>query len=332
MTRPRSEKIHELKARLIDLIQHGFYRPGGRFFSNRDLAQRFHVSYQTAHRLITELVGEGWLERRPASGTYISGDREKLSGVQLVFNERGKRPDSFGQRLLNLLTSSLDADGIAWRVSWIKTEVQLARDLYPVIWETPGAIAQLDSRYALLLNDEPPPGILASYLDSVSTDDFSGGACAAQLLAQSLRKGGRKRVRAVVLAGPKSDRRSLLRVAGFQSVMPGTRVCWSDSWYYEDGYAASLKVMRIKPAAVFACNDRLAEGLIHFYQEKNVKVPALVGFDDAPVAEKLYFSTVAIPWLEMTAGAMTVIRKRLRGETGTASRQVFAPRPVVRKR
>ena len=37
------------------------------------------------------------------------------------------------------------------------------------------------------------------------------------------------------------------------------------------------------------------------------------------------------PWQEIADGAVAVIKKRLRGDTATASRPIFAPRPVVRK-
>lgn len=326
MPRPRSAKTAEIKAKLIHRIQHGFFRRGARFFSNRGLAQRFGVSYQTAHRLITELADEGWLERRSASGTYILGDHEPMSGVQLIFAARGRRKDSFGHWLMEQLTTRLDSEKIGWQVSWIKGGVRLRRKLFPVLWEAPRALDQLRSRYALLLNDQPPAGLVASYVDSVSTDDFSGGVCASQLL----RDWTKPSATFAVLAGPKSDRRSVQRVAGFTEAIPNATVCWSDSWFHDDGFSAARELMASRPHAVFCCNDRLAEGLIDFCRENDLRLPRLIGFDDAPVAEKLNFSTVAIPWQEIADAAISVIKKRLRGDTTTASRQIFAPRPMVR--
>jgi DNA-binding transcriptional regulator YhcF (GntR family) len=327
VSRPRSAQVEEVKAKLIHRIQHGFHRPGERFFSNRDLAKRFGVSYQTAHRLISELAAEGWLERRSASGTYIPGNHETISGVQLIFNERGQRAGSYGQRLLQQLTSRLDDERIPWRVSWAGSEVRLSRKLFPVIWETPSVLGVMDSRYALLLNDEPAAGIAASWVDSVSTDDYSGGVCAAELLLKWANPGSEF----AVLAGPETDARSLRRVAGFKQLVGNARVCWAESWFFEDGRTTARDVIKGNPGAVFCCNDRLAEGLISYCELAQAPLPAIVGFDDAPVAEKLNFSTVAIPWREIADGAVTVIKKRLRGDTATASRQIFAPRPVVRK-
>lgn len=316
MPRPRSALTQEVKDKLIQRLCHGFYQPGGRFFSNRDLARRFGVSYQTAHRLIDELAAEGWLERRAASGTFVAGQPQLPDGVELVFNARAKRPGSFGARLRRELTTRLEAEGIPWREG--------GGGGFPVLWEAREALDRYAGRYVLLLNDQPPAGLGASYVDSVSTDDFSGGVCAAQLLA----KAGR---RFAVLAGPKNDERSLQRVAGFLSRIPKAKVCWTGSWFYEDARRAAPRLLRSKPDAVFCANDRLAEGVIRHCAEKGLAPPAVMGFDDAPIAEELNFSTVSIPWPELADAAVGVIRKRLRGDTSTASRQIFTPRPVIRK-
>ena len=69
MARPRSEQTLLVKEKMIARLKGGFHPPGHRFFSNRGLAAQFGVSYQTADRLIRELVDEGWLERRPSAGT-----------------------------------------------------------------------------------------------------------------------------------------------------------------------------------------------------------------------------------------------------------------------
>lgn len=164
-------------------------------------------------------------------------------------------------------------------------------------------------------------------MDSVATDDFSGGVCAAELLAQW----AGARARFAVLAGPEDDKRSVARAAGFCTRLPRAAVTWSAFWFYEDGRSAAADVMAGRPAAVFCGNDRLAEGLIDHCREAGGRAPFLMGFDDAPVAERLDFSTVAVPWREIAEGAVAVVKKRLRGDTGAAARQVFSPRPVVRR-
>ena len=106
----RTRKTDEVKQRLLDRLQNGFYQPGDRFLSNRDVVELFGVSYQTAHRLIAELCAEGVLERRPQSGTYVPGGVLPLVGMQIVFHSRAAKPHSFGAKLLARLTERLAAE------------------------------------------------------------------------------------------------------------------------------------------------------------------------------------------------------------------------------
>jgi DNA-binding transcriptional regulator YhcF (GntR family) len=327
MPRPRSEKVTELKLKLLTRIREGFFRPGDRFLSNRALSMRFDVSYQTAHRLIDELRREGWIERRHGSGTYIAGKKANISGVQLLFHKRAKRPDSFGERLFELLRARLEREKIEWAATFVQTHATLRSDFFPVIWECREAVLPrlVPGCYALLLHDVAPPGLAGIFIDTISTDDFSGGACAAEVLRSRGHRG------AAVLAGPQEDSRSVRRVEGFQSVLPDAKVVWSSGWFMEDGMQAAARVLKTRATAVFCCNDRLAEGLLNFCKTCRRDAPDVVGFDDAPIAEALDLTTIAVPWDEMIEAALTVIRKRLRGETATATRQILAPRPVIRR-
>ncbi|MEO1237952.1 MAG: substrate-binding domain-containing protein, partial [Planctomycetota bacterium] len=81
---------------------------------------------------------------------------------------------------------------------------------------------------------------------------------------------------------------------------------------------------------VFAGNDRLAEGLVSYCRKRGRRVPALVGFDDAPIAESLGLTTIAIPWEEIARGVERVVAERLRGSQAAAVRQTFVPQPVLR--
>jgi len=328
MPRPRSQKVAELKAKLLTRIREGFFRPGDRFLSNRALAERFGVSYQTAHRLVGELCEEGWMERRPASGTYIAGEKTPLLGVQLLFHERARRTGSFGARLLEQLRSRLEREKIACTTSFVRTRASMRREQFPVIWECekstlPGLAA---GHYALLLNGQAPSGVAGTFIDSVATDDFSGGVCAAEIFR------ARGHAKVAVLAGPKTDPRSVQRAEGFRSLFSRAKVVWADDWFFEAGLkAASRLPLGEKGSAVFCCNDRLAEGVLQYCKKARLTAPELIGFDDAPIAEVLDLTTISIPWNEMVEAALAIIRKRLRGDTSTSSRQILAPRPVIRR-
>ena len=330
MARPRTPHVAQARARLITRLRSGLYHPGDRFMSNRAVADQFNISYQTADRLLRELCDDGYLIRRAASGTYVAGPPTLRRRVRLVFHQRARRAGSFGARLLAELSTRLRRERIPMRVDFATTQstrmVFDASEL-PVIWESPPALAACiaTQHRAVLLNDQPPTGLAASFIDSVAVDDYSGGVCAAQLLTSTTRR----RRGFAILAGPTDDRRSRDRISGFVSVLPG-EVIASPSWFQEGGQQVAGRVLARRRAGVFCCNDRLAEGLIRWAAAHRRKLPPIVGFDDAPVAEAFGLTTIAIPWAELIDGTVEIIKHRLTGNASTASRRIFAPRPILR--
>jgi hypothetical protein len=326
MARTRSKKVEEVKALLIQRLKAGHYRPGDRFLSNRAVSSKFNISYQTAHRLVAELESEGHLERRAASGTYIPGQRTVYSGAQIIFHPRAKRAGSFGERLFKEVTTRLTNDRIPWRATWAERGVQLAEGEYPVFWEANEALraCMKAQRSALLLNERPPFGLDAVRIDSISEDDFSGGVCAAQILKQRATGSA-----FAILAGPADDERSNRRAEGFMSLLRAP-IYHSQTWFFEDGLRIAGSVVARGKNGIFCCNDRLAESVIEWCRAHQRPRPPLIGFDDAPVAEQLSLTTIAIPWSEMAAHAASVIQRRMAGDSSTASHQILMPRPVLR--
>lgn len=330
MPRPRSPHVAEVKAALAARLRSDYAHPGGRFFSTRAVARRFAVSYQTAHRLLAELAGEGLLERRAASGSYLPGRRAALRGVQLVFHPRAKRKGSFGAHLQEALAAALRARGIPFVRSWPAPgrAPRLRRDHYPIFWECRAGVQAAAARrvFALCLNDQPPSGLAGRYVDAVTTDDVSGGACAAELLkSRTGRSGG-----FVVLGGPATDRRSQQRIAGFRAHVADARVVCAESWFLEAGLAKAADVLKGRPAGVFACNDRLAEALIVHGRKRRLRLPPLVGFDNAPVAEHLRLTTIGLPWHTMVTQAVALAAARLQGGTEPARLIGLAHEPILR--
>jgi DNA-binding transcriptional regulator YhcF (GntR family) len=327
----RSEHVQSVKKKLLSIIRASGPRPGHPFLSNRAIAQRFHISYQTADNLVRELVQEGHLERRPASGTYLPGGQSKALGVLLIFNTRAKRKTSFGSRILDELTAQLKREGIPWRMSWAKEPSTrtngLPKGRYPVIWERLDMVdraVQL-GRHALLLNHRPPPGLASSLIDSVSVDDFSGGAAAAQFLKREYPQ-ARK---VAILAGPSDDARSAARVNGFLSVSSAT-VFTSPTWYYESALTLADKVVAAGKDGIFCCADRLAEGIVRSCIKHGIRRPPLVSFDDAPIAQWLNLTTMAIPWTEMVTAAVRVIKQRQFDDSSSAITQLVSTKLIIR--
>lgn len=328
MLRTHNRRITEIKERVRTRLRDGTFRPGDRFLSTRELARLYDVSYQTAHCLLDELSAEGWLERRAAAGTFVPGRTAADCGAQLLFHARARRPHSFGARLFQALTRRLDRDGIPWTVLWTDAPEEPAPDRFPILWEAVPQRERLlqQRRLALLLNDRPPPGLDAAFLDSVSVDDFSGGAAAAQLLLRQKRPDPRL----ATLTGPRADARSSARCSGFLSAAPHAAIVSATGWFLEDGLSCAAEAVSRGPDGLFCANDRLAEAVVQWCWKQSVHCPPLVGFDDAPIAEALNLTTIAIPWEELIAEAVAVLRRRLAGDVSAARQILVTPRPVVR--
>jgi DNA-binding LacI/PurR family transcriptional regulator len=230
--------------------------------------------------------------------------------------------------LLKLLKTALDEAGIEFTSRWNAPKSKPAPDNFPVIWEMPEVLKSVreSRRYALLLNDRPAPGLLASLIDAVTTDDFSAGVCAAEVFLERIPRG---KCFAVV-GGPRDDERSTNRVNGFLRIGPGAKVFYAGGWHVEDVTGIAAKVLAARPEGIFCANDRLAQGILEYCRQQDITAPPLIGHDNAPIAEELHLTTIETPWDEMVGAAVDLARKRLAGYSGPARQIFLAQRPVLR--
>lgn len=321
----RIQQVHDV---LVLHLRSEQYRPGERYLSNRALARRYKVSYQTADRLLRGLVNLGLLERRAQSGTYVSGKSQSLEGVALVLHPRAARAGSFGAKLCTTLSAALtDAVGSDALVIFTHDNPQPPAGYLLVVWDRPELVRVWagQGRRMVLVNEQPGLGVVSQGIDSVSTDNIAGGALAADLLRRFVVDGSAF----TVLAGPRNDRRATDRVAGFVERQPAT-VVYAEDWFCESGFAVASQVVKSQARAVFATNDRLAQGFVNYCGETGHRIPPIVGFDDAPVAEQLGLTTIAIPWHDLAAGVRQIVTQRLRSQAGAPVRQIYTPVPVLR--
>jgi hypothetical protein len=317
--------VHDV---LVLHLQSGQYRPGERYLSNRALASRYKVSYQTADRLLRGLVDLGLLERRAQSGTYITGEIQSLEGVALVLHPRASRAGSFGAKLCATLSTALvEAVGSEALMIFTDENPQPPAGYLLVIWDRPSLVKQWagQGRHMILVNEQPGLGAVSQRIDSVSTDNVAGGALAADLLRRFVVDDSMF----TILAGPRNDRRATDRVDGFIARQSAT-VVYAEDWFCQSGFAVASEVVNTQAQAVFATNDRLAQGFVNFCVATGHRVPPIVGFDDAPVAEQLGLTTIAIPWHDLAAGVCQIVTQRLRSQAGAPVRQIYTPVPVLR--
>ncbi|TVR50985.1 MAG: LacI family transcriptional regulator [Puniceicoccaceae bacterium] len=208
-----------------------------------------------------------------------------------------------------------------------RDRARLEARTYPVLWECPETLGRLvrTGGFGLLLNRMPPEGLAARFIDSVGVEDRSGGRSAAEVLARQWRCG-----RVAVLAGPRGDPRSERRVEGFLQVLPGAVVVHARSWEREAGLRVAGKVLEAAPDGIFCVNDRLAQALWEAAAGQGRAGLRVIGFDNAPVAEELGLTTIAIPWEEFVEEVAVRIGRRLDGDNGTARQVNLVPRILYR--
>src|SRR5260221_3486121 len=257
--RPRGE-IDRIRASLRVMVSDEFRRAGHRFVSARYISQRFKVSYQTAHRLLTELEGDGFIIRRAGSGSFIAGHQNTLQSALLIFARRAKRSGSFGDLLLRQLVAKMEAMELPFQVTFgAITTKHVREDVYPVLWESPRLMHDLsaDYRFSLVLHDKPPAGIGSLFTDSISVDDFSGGITAGQILSRYSPR------RPVVIGGPAADARSQSRIDGFRQIFSSAQVIEAGTCFLSSpiqNIAAPLNSLRAAP--LFFSTARLPQATL----------------------------------------------------------------------
>ncbi len=103
----------------------------------------------------------------------------------------------------------------------------------------------------------------------------------------------------------------------------------------ESGYQAAARLMAAAtpPTAIFALNDRMAEGALRYLREHGWQVPeqvSVVGFDDVPMAESADLTTVRQPSLEMGHQAARLLFELIQERTPPISAVVLPTELIVR--
>jgi LacI family transcriptional regulator len=178
-------------------------------------------------------------------------------------------------------------------------------------------LKELDCRYVRIASvpmDEPG--------HMVVSHDGKGAADAARHLADL----GHTRIG--LISGPPTFRSSVERRKGFEGGLAerglslDPALVRQGAYTYESGIAAAQELLALKdrPTAVFCLNDEMAAGVYQSAREAGLRIPedlSVVGFDDAPIASRLW-------------PAMTSVRLPLQ-DMGRMAGEMLAPNPMREK-
>jgi DNA-binding transcriptional regulator YhcF (GntR family) len=322
MPKKRTARVTQVKEILIEKIEEGHRRPGNWFLSNREVAGRYNISYQTAHSLISELCAEGYLHRTEASGTYVASETNPPSGVALILHHTSKTEERrFGAILQDVLEAHLQEEHIEYDVQYENTFTEYPPDRFCVIWGGHYDLHDIPDivHYSVLIDRTPQPGLNSVFTDSISVDLYSAGVSAAQLL----QKNGSFERPAVMMGTPGVWEELL---DGFKTLFTPVAVEYTEDWEDEQ-FEASLK--RLKDQGPFDClfcgnntSSEIAKKML------GDDFP-MVAYGDETRAVKAGVTALTIPWQEIAQEVLDIYRKRRNGDSSAAKQRLLSPNVVL---
>ncbi|WOO41043.1 GntR family transcriptional regulator [Rubellicoccus peritrichatus] len=313
--------MKRVKLKLVERLQTGYHRPGYKFSSNRALAQRYGICYQTANRLIDELTREGYLHRIPSSGTYVAGLEQPPQGVILSFNSH-IREDNFGGLLLHCLQERLAKEGIPYRHVRGSAFKSYYKGQYSIIWGQRYDLRDLSShlQYSLIVDEELESGVNSVFTDRVAIDHYSMG----QKCGHLLMKKGAKHV--AMLAGRKSTFATTRALKGFQEVFPDAEILYQKDWGYNEAKESARSLHNKKLDGCFAIGDEGAKAL---QEEFGSKFPITSTGDERSLSA-LNVEGVCIPWSKVVDEIIRLYRIRSNADATPGYRSKVKPSRVLK--
>jgi LacI family transcriptional regulator len=363
--RSNPPKHREISRQLLADIAGGKYAPGERMPSEAQLVERFGVSRPTIIRALRDLQGEGLIERRPGSGTYLkdAGAKPTTSSRQLglLVPERGtteifdlicgelsslaRAQDFaliFGGSLLPHQEVDLSAEhALAMCDQFASQQVQgvffAPFESLPNRDEVNRQIVERLGRAGIpvvLLDRDLLPFPQRSEFDLVGIDNFAGG----YLLVEHLLKLGARRL--AFIARPISVPTVEARIAGAREALLRNGQTVSSGWIQlgqpDDPVFAQTVMAGGSWDAVLCANDLIAAHFLRTLEKIGKRVPQdlrLVGFDDAKYASLLgaALTTIHQPCRDIALVAFRALQERIKEPTLPIRSLRLPPRLVIRE-
>ena len=307
-------KYMRLAASIRALLENGELHRGDRLYSEHALCMKFHVSRQTVRQALKELEGEGLIERRRGSGTYIAQDMQPERKPTMSIGIISSYLDDYifpsqtkgVERILSEHGYSMHL-GITYDKTYNEAKhlrAMLEKDVDGVLVEpVKSALPHVNAAYyqeflrrgiPILQVNAYVKGLALPY---VALDDSKGGYLACMHLIQM----GHKRIGGIF---KHDDHQGHLRYQGFMKALSEhdllqneEHVCWYSTEDREAIFAMKdpQLLARISPCtAVFCYNDQVALALIEQLRQSGRQIPrdvSVIGYDDSNLA------TVCVPAL-----------------------------------
>lgn len=309
--------------------------------ASRVLTGSARVATSTRRRVNDAVARLGYVRRR---AVYTLSGQSSGRVVAAVVCEplRKVMADPFHTRLLTAAEGVLTAHGVSLVVlaSPGRESVPLLRTgafggvlLVGAADQHPVAVAIAASGVPVRCAGRPPAGTELPYVD---VDNPDGARQAAEHLIFSNRR------RIGVIAGPRTLPAARDRLGGFMRTLEdagvaSVSVAGGDFTYASGAHAARWLLERAPNLdAVFAVADTMAAGAVHTLRRTGRKVPqdvAVIGFDDAPFAERMHpaLTTVRQPVAELAARAASMLLADMAEADSTETNPLLPTELIVRE-
>lgn len=310
-TQSSAPKYLQLKEILHQYFKNEHYAVDQRIPSENELTQRFNVSRSTVRQALAELVNEGFIYKKPGSGSFFSGQtsQEKegsqqshLIGVitalpSYIYPQiiQGINEVAY-QHSYNIVLGSSEAN---WEKELACLNQLLERNIEGLIIEPSDNVHHLrDSGFFERLAAHSVPTVLLNWVldvpnvSCVSLDDVEGGFRATSYLLEA----GHQRIAYLYpdnMPGTQRYRgyRKALKQYG---ILPDARLeklisvaDWNETGNVRMAMKELLDLGDDRPTAVFCFNDHAALRVYATIRDAGLTIPddiSLIGFDDYEMA------------------------------------------------
>ncbi len=329
-------KYIQLKDLLVREIATGNFRTGDKFYTERQLIDKYQVSTATIGNTMRAMVRDGWLTRRRGGGTYIDSISPQL--------------DSQAVQVPELLLEGWPREPLRVRdsVNWfIRNEIQNGiLNTYPGLVKIaaghgPGG-NKPQSVITLVPSSLQPEKLAAKGIHYIVIDVNCGVPPAQncvtinqlsgiyELIAYLVRDLGHQHIGMISV----NNSSHAARIAGFQIGLRSFDLPFREKYLVrtitgteEDGRKAMMQLLELKPrpTAVFVDTDIKAIGAIEAVKNAGLRVPediSIAGFDDIPGADSISppLTTVKVPYYRLGCEAAIMLQERQQRNQDISSR------------
>lgn len=328
-------KYQKLQTALKAELSSGRFQVGDRFYTEREIMDKYQVSGITVARALSEMTEQGYFERKRKLGTFVKESPEMpgMSGCLMtrpLYINRCAFGDDAGE----------PQDGISW---FVIEEIRRG-----IINTYPGSVKIVDMDTIIREAADHPDLLtilLPQYISNYMEDYVPG--CPANTIEIDLPPRQYRSVNAVrpnYLVGVYQAMEHLIqlghtrigflgrpeltnRFAAYRIAFETYGLPMNPEWICrdnamlseEDGAREMDRLLHLKnrPSAVFCGTDKLALGAMRRALDRGIRIPeelSLVGFDNIDASSKtpIPLSTVNVPRYELGEAAVKLLFERLK--------------------